>query len=175
MPYVISTSYVRTRTDMDDRPEHYTCKICEKKGHWIQECPEKEERDAARGSDRTDIRKPLQRQSLILPSLLQIDESFVQSGRMLVLLVESESDKTSHRLDWIRDVSHAAERTTSAYVGRRSNGRFSRSRRWTRSHHSRLSFLQSHAKQRLIGRGMIDRSLSDITFYSERCRWTDCG
>ncbi|KAK4704499.1 CWF19-like protein 1, partial [Phenoliferia sp. Uapishka_3] len=29
-------------------PEHYTCNICNQKGHWIQDCPERAERDAAR-------------------------------------------------------------------------------------------------------------------------------
>ncbi|GAA5931350.1 Drn1p [Sporobolomyces koalae] len=33
-------------------PDHYTCKICDKKGHWIQECPEKETRDAERAAQR---------------------------------------------------------------------------------------------------------------------------
>lgn len=43
-------------------PDHYTCNICEKKGHWIQECPEKVERDSKRNAERVDLRKPIQRQ-----------------------------------------------------------------------------------------------------------------
>ncbi|GAA5875458.1 hypothetical protein JCM16303_000635 [Sporobolomyces ruberrimus] len=34
-------------------PDNYTCRICEQKGHWIQECPEKETRDAERAAQRT--------------------------------------------------------------------------------------------------------------------------
>ncbi|GAA5978468.1 hypothetical protein JCM10908_004366 [Rhodotorula pacifica] len=33
-------------------PEHYTCNICQQKGHWIQDCPEKEARDAERDAAR---------------------------------------------------------------------------------------------------------------------------
>ncbi|GAA6027014.1 hypothetical protein JCM8097_006041 [Rhodosporidiobolus ruineniae] len=33
-------------------PDHYTCHLCEQKGHWIQDCPEKEARDAERQSMR---------------------------------------------------------------------------------------------------------------------------
>ncbi|ORY54261.1 CwfJ C-terminus 1-domain-containing protein-like protein [Leucosporidium creatinivorum] len=33
-------------------PDHYTCNICEQKGHWIQDCPEKAERDAKREAER---------------------------------------------------------------------------------------------------------------------------
>ncbi|GAA6016543.1 hypothetical protein JCM10207_002834 [Rhodosporidiobolus poonsookiae] len=33
-------------------PDHYTCRICDQKGHWIQECPEKETRDAERAAQR---------------------------------------------------------------------------------------------------------------------------
>lgn len=32
--------------------DHYTCRICDQKGHWIQECPEKETRDAERAAQR---------------------------------------------------------------------------------------------------------------------------
>ncbi|GJN88523.1 hypothetical protein Rhopal_001489-T1 [Rhodotorula paludigena] len=34
-------------------PDHYTCRICDNKGHWIQDCPEKEARDAERAANRT--------------------------------------------------------------------------------------------------------------------------
>ncbi|GAA5947293.1 hypothetical protein JCM3765_001611 [Sporobolomyces pararoseus] len=43
-------------------PEHYTCRICDQKGHWIQECPEKETRDAERAAQRgnkTGPREPI--------------------------------------------------------------------------------------------------------------------
>ncbi|GAA5862307.1 hypothetical protein JCM3774_004858 [Rhodotorula dairenensis] len=33
-------------------PDHYTCNICQQKGHWIQDCPEKEARDAERDAAR---------------------------------------------------------------------------------------------------------------------------
>ncbi|BGO89644.1 hypothetical protein NBRC10512_001503 [Rhodotorula toruloides] len=33
-------------------PDHYTCRICDQKGHWIQDCPEKEARDAERAASR---------------------------------------------------------------------------------------------------------------------------
>ncbi|GAA5894097.1 hypothetical protein JCM8208_002347 [Rhodotorula glutinis] len=33
-------------------PDHYTCNICGNKGHWIQECPEREARDAERAAQR---------------------------------------------------------------------------------------------------------------------------
>ncbi|CEQ39928.1 SPOSA6832_01496, partial [Sporobolomyces salmonicolor] len=35
-------------------PDHYTCNICGQKGHWIQECPEKEARDAERAAQRAN-------------------------------------------------------------------------------------------------------------------------
>ncbi|KDE02964.1 hypothetical protein MVLG_06530 [Microbotryum lychnidis-dioicae p1A1 Lamole] len=45
-------------------PEHYTCNICEQKGHWIQDCPEKVERDAQRAAARAGAgggsKKPIQ-------------------------------------------------------------------------------------------------------------------
>ncbi|KAI5476200.1 hypothetical protein MNV49_007962 [Pseudohyphozyma bogoriensis] len=44
-------------------PDHYTCNICQQKGHWIQECPEKAERDAARDAaraNRGEPRRPIQ-------------------------------------------------------------------------------------------------------------------
>ncbi|GAA5833147.1 hypothetical protein JCM11251_005160 [Rhodosporidiobolus azoricus] len=33
-------------------PEHYTCHLCQQKGHWIQDCPEKEARDREREEQR---------------------------------------------------------------------------------------------------------------------------
>ncbi|GAA5987164.1 hypothetical protein JCM11641_002151 [Rhodosporidiobolus odoratus] len=33
-------------------PDHYTCHLCQQKGHWIQDCPEKEQRDMDRDSMR---------------------------------------------------------------------------------------------------------------------------
>ncbi|GAA6006427.1 hypothetical protein JCM11491_004953 [Sporobolomyces phaffii] len=33
-------------------PDHYTCRICDQKSHWIQDCPEKEARDAERAAQR---------------------------------------------------------------------------------------------------------------------------
>ncbi|GAA5868473.1 hypothetical protein JCM8547_006285 [Rhodosporidiobolus lusitaniae] len=33
-------------------PEHYTCHLCQQKGHWIQDCPEKAQRDAEREKGR---------------------------------------------------------------------------------------------------------------------------
>lgn len=122
------------------RPDHYTCKICEQKGHWIQECPEKEERDAARNTDRMDIRKPLKRRSHpFYPVSQLISLVALDSGRMLVLFIESEGYETSHRLHWIGDISHSSERTTSAHLRRRSIGRFTRPGRWSRPPHSRSS------------------------------------
>lgn len=41
------------------RPDNYTCKICDQKGHWIQECPEKEARDAARDAERVARGEPV--------------------------------------------------------------------------------------------------------------------
>ncbi|SGZ22743.1 BQ5605_C022g09536 [Microbotryum silenes-dioicae] len=45
-------------------PEHYTCNICEQMGHWIQDCPEKVERDAQRAAARAGAgggsKKPIQ-------------------------------------------------------------------------------------------------------------------
>ncbi|SCV68934.1 BQ2448_1954 [Microbotryum intermedium] len=44
-------------------PDHYTCNICEQKGHWIQDCPEKVERDAQRAAVRAGAggsKKPIQ-------------------------------------------------------------------------------------------------------------------
>ncbi|GAA5858236.1 hypothetical protein JCM5353_001234, partial [Sporobolomyces roseus] len=35
-------------------PDHYTCRICDQKGHWIQDCPDKESKDAERASQRTN-------------------------------------------------------------------------------------------------------------------------
>lgn len=37
---------------VENRSEHYTCNICQQKGHWIQDCPEKEARDAERDAAR---------------------------------------------------------------------------------------------------------------------------
>ncbi|GAA5900277.1 Drn1p [Sporobolomyces salmoneus] len=39
-------------------PDHYTCRICDQKGHWIQECPEKETRDAERAAQRENRNGP---------------------------------------------------------------------------------------------------------------------
>ncbi|BGP37944.1 hypothetical protein JCM10449v2_001871 [Rhodotorula kratochvilovae] len=39
-------------------PDHYTCNICGQKGHWIQECPEKDARDAERAAQRGSNRGP---------------------------------------------------------------------------------------------------------------------
>lgn len=41
------------------RPDHYTCKICDQKGHWIQDCPEKEARDAERDAERAARGEPV--------------------------------------------------------------------------------------------------------------------
>lgn len=51
---------VRTRTDtpLSVRSDHYTCNICGNKGHWIQECPDKEARDAERAAARGGNRAP---------------------------------------------------------------------------------------------------------------------
>ncbi|GAA5831032.1 hypothetical protein JCM5353_005601, partial [Sporobolomyces roseus] len=37
-----------------DHRDHYTCRICDQKGHWIQDCPDKESKDAERASQRTN-------------------------------------------------------------------------------------------------------------------------
>lgn len=39
-------------------PETYTCKICNVKGHWIQECPERDDikpNDAKEGKERSEV------------------------------------------------------------------------------------------------------------------------
>ncbi|KAK4058716.1 hypothetical protein OIO90_000160 [Microbotryomycetes sp. JL221] len=41
-------------------PDHYTCNICNQKGHWIQDCPEKAERDAQRLANRSAPKQPIQ-------------------------------------------------------------------------------------------------------------------
>lgn len=90
------------------RPEHYTCNICSEKGHWIQECPNRAERDAAR-PPRGDVR-PIQRATSPFlrhpnPELTPIQ----QSGRMLVLPLEPQAHQAPDRLDRDRDVPYSSE------------------------------------------------------------------
>ncbi|GAA6061585.1 hypothetical protein JCM10212_004335 [Sporobolomyces blumeae] len=35
-------------------PDNYICRICDRKGHWIQDCPDKEARDAERAAERAN-------------------------------------------------------------------------------------------------------------------------
>ncbi|KAK4053130.1 hypothetical protein OIV83_001865 [Microbotryomycetes sp. JL201] len=48
------------RKGRNSPPDNYTCNICNQKGHWIQDCPEKSERDAQRSANRSAPKQPIQ-------------------------------------------------------------------------------------------------------------------
>lgn len=126
--------------------DHYTCNICQQKGHWIQDCPEKEARDAERDAARKagghrGPAKPISRtfyrsssdgarsQRHGADQLLASCVHGTYSRRVLVLPVESEGDEAPDRLDRDRNLCHVAQ-------GPSLLDRFeSRPRRRPRPHH----------------------------------------
>jgi hypothetical protein len=129
-----------------DGSDHYTCNICQQKGHWIQDCPEKEARDAERDAARKagghrGPAKPISRtffrspRAELVQSRMELMDSYAwqlletYSRRVLVLPVQPEGDEAPDRLDRDRDVCDVAQ-------GPSLLDRFeSRPRRWSRPHH----------------------------------------
>lgn len=121
---------------LDDR-DHYTCNICEKKGHWIQECPEKAERDAQRGPRGGAPKRPIQRSSCFCSytSPHALTRYPPRSRRMLVLPLQSESDQTLDCVYRERDVPHLTERSTVPDEQRRADGTVTSAWWWPRFDH----------------------------------------